>query len=278
MKKRILYIVLLAVLLSFLLSGCIQIDIDIGIDEHFTALLSYNISLDTNGIDMQYQDVIRSALNNIGWYYQENLGFTVDFRSDTNPYVLVMTKRTENSSFEQAYKSLEYMLTNEEMTLFMDVDMALQNHERQNRYIFNATTDIPQIMQLSNAEELSPALQQQIEEALAIGEGIITLTLPASEVVSSTHQAQVRSSQATMTVPLSYAGQTGFELAGVVNLLRDGTPGGSIGEILWEQNRFRDLSILVCAAALVLFLILILILILTGNKRKRRKNSSSVNI
>jgi len=255
--------------LTFLLTGCVEIDVDIGIDEHYTALLSYRIALDVSVVDIQYQDVLRTALHNIGWYYQENHGFAVELQFDSDPYVLIMSRRVENRSYEQAYRSLEDMLTNEEMTLFMEIDMAFQSHERQNRYMFGAITDIPQIMRLSNVEELAPALQQQYEDAAETGKGSITLTLPTSEVINSTHQTQVRNNQAVMTVPLSFNGKTAFELSGVQNLLRDGTPAGSVDEILWEQNRFRDISILVCAAALVLFLILILVLIL-----RRAKNRS----
>jgi len=275
MKKNIISIVLLVISLSFLLSGCIEVDVNIGIDENFTAILSYQISLDAGAVDMQHQDVLKRAMHSIGWYYQENLNFIVELNLDSEPYMMIMTRRVENSSFEQAYQSLENMLTNEEMTLFMEIDMAFQSSGRQSRYIFNAVADIPKIMQLSNAEELTPELQQQFKQAVETGEGNVTLTLPASEVISSVYPVQMRDNQAVMSVPLSFNSQTEIELSGVVNLLEDGTPGGSIDEILREQNKFREISIILCGAALVIIIILIPVLIFAGRKRKRQRNYSS---
>ena len=273
MKKTITCLILLVLSLTCLLSGCIEIDVDIKIDEHFTSVLSYSISLDAGVVDAQYRDALRIALNNIGWYYQENLDFVIDLQIDSDPYVMVMTRRIENNSLEQAYKSLEDMLTNEEMTMFMEIDMAFQSHVRQSRYILGATADIPKIIQLSNSEELTPALQQQLEEAIETGKGSITVTLPASEVVDSSHPVQLMNNQVVMTVPMSYTGQTGLELKGVVNRLEDGTPGGIMDDILRENNGFREISLIVCGAALLVIIILIPVLIVTCVKRKRRRES-----
>jgi len=266
MKKKTVCITILVISLTFLLSGCLQVDVDIAIDEHYTATLSYRISLDVGAVDLQYRDALKRAVHNMGWYYQENHNFVVELLSDSDPYVMVMTKSIENSSFEQAFESLEGMLTNEDITIFMEVDMAFQSYQRQSRYIFNATADIPQIMRLSNTEELVPDLQEQLDEAMGKGEGSITLTMPASEIISSTNPVEMRYNQATMTVPLNYAGQTELGLTGVVNLLDDGTPGGSVDEIIEEQNKFREISIIICCAA---FVILLIIIIVAMVKRRR---------
>ena len=136
--------------------------------------------------------------------------------------------------------------------------------------MLSAETDIPQIMRLSNAEELTPELQEQLEEAIETGEGTITLTLPASELVSSSHQANIQNNRAIMTVPLDFIGQTGFELAGKLNLLSDGTPGGTLDEIINELTTFRQIAILACGAAIVLLLI-ILILVFSLKRRASKK-------
>jgi hypothetical protein len=207
-------------------------------------------------------------LNEIGWYYQEELDFVAELNIETAPYTLTMTRRLQNNNFEQAFRSLEFLLTNESITPFMMVDMAFQSSEQQSRYILNASTDIPHIMSLSNAEELSPALQEQLEKAIETGEGSISLTMPVSEPVSSTHQVNIHNNQAVMVVPLSYTDQTGFELTGVVNLLRDGRTGGSINEIMQEQYRLRNIVFIACIVALGLILITLLVVFLKRTKRK----------
>jgi len=253
-------------LLPVFLSGCIKADIDTGIDMDLTAYLSYRISLDVSMFETRYQDVLMRALNNIGWHYQEELGFTVEMHTESDPYVLLMTRKVKNDSLEQAYKSLENMLTNEEMTLFMKVDLAFENSSRQSRYIFNAATDIRQIIRLSNAEELPPDLQDDLAEAIATGEGTITVSLPTGELISSTHRAEIQHDQAVMVVPLTFTEPVEFEIAGVTNLLRDGTPGGSLDEILRELYMYRNLSIIAGCALIIVILITALIIKLTKKK------------
>jgi len=258
MKKTFL-IVPLIILLTFLLSGCFKLDISAGVDTDFTAYLTYSIELDITDIDSRYQDIIKNALNRIGWHYQEDYGFIVSLNLEDDPCTLTMTRRVPNSSFEQAFKSLEELLIDENITVFMQVDMAFESVERQNRYLLNAITDIPQVLKLSNVEELSPALFQQFEEAIKTGTGTVTITLPSSEIVTSSHSINMWYNQASMEVPLSYSGQTVLELSGVLNFDRDGTPAGTVDEIIRKQEMFRNYAIIAACAITVIMLIILLV-------------------
>jgi len=264
-----MYLALPIALLILFLSGCVRIDIETGIDADFTAYLTYHISLDVNEIDSRYQNEIINALNNIGWHYQEHLGFAVGVNTESAPFTLTMVRQVDNDSFEQAFYSLEKMLTNEDMTLFMQVDMAIQDFFQQERYILGAAADIPQIMRLSNVEELSTDMQQELEKAMKEGQGTITLALPASEVINSTHQVNIQNNRAVMVVPLDYTDRTGFELAAKLNLLDDGTPGGALEEIVSEQIRLRTIAFYICYAALAI-LFTALLLIIVSIRRKER--------
>jgi len=269
LKKNIVYLIFTIAILITLLSGCIEIDIETGIDENFTSYLIYRITMDVRELDERYQGLMRNALNNIGWHYQEYQGFVVELDIESDPCTLIMTRRVESNNFEQAYASLENMLTNEDITPFMYVDMAYQSFERQNRYLFNAGTDIPQIMRLSNADDLPPALIEQLDTAIIDGTGSVTVSFPASEVIDSTHRARVQNNQTTMTIPLNFTEQTNFELTAVVNLLRDGTPGGTFEQILHEQTRFREIALYIGYAAAALLVITIIIAVLTRKKKQK---------
>jgi len=268
-NQKLFFIIITVLLFAVLLSGCTKIDISIGIDADFTSYLTYRIEIDIDDVDVRYHNALKRALNEIGWLYQEELNFAVELNIDTNPYSVIMTRRMQNNTFEQAYQSLNLLLTNENITPFMTVDMAFQAADRQSNYIFNATTDIPHIMSLSNAEELSPALQEQLNNALKTGEGTITLTLPAGETICSSHQVDTQNNQTVMVTPLSYTEQTTLELTGTVNLLRDGTPAGSIHEVIQEQYRLRSIAIIACFAVFGI-LVITLILVIIG---KRKKNN-----
>ena len=273
MVKHKILLLLPTVLLLVLLSGCIRVDVNLGIDDDFTAWLSYQITLDIDQSDLQYQNELKHALKQIGWHYQEALGFTVGLDIDDPPYVLTMTRQVPNSSFSQAFSSLEEMLTNEDITIFMKVDMASQGFTRQDRYMLSALTDIPQIMRLSNAEDLTPYIKERLEEGLAAGTGDITITLPASELISSSHTASMKNNHVTMSVPLEFTGQTGFELAAKINYLDDGTSAGTLEEILRENDESGTRGIYMIGAALVM--IIIALLLIVRNILRRQKHDSA---
>ena len=270
MIKHKISLLLPTVLLLVLLSGCIRVDVSLGIDEDFTAYLSYQITLDIDESDLQYQNELKHALNQIGWHYQEELGFAVGLDIDKSPYELTMTRQVPNSSFKQAFSSLEDMLTNEDMTIFMQVDMATRGFTGQDRYILSALTDIPQIMRLSNAEDLTPYIKERLEEGLEAGKGDITIILPASELIGSSHSASLKNNQAVMSVPLEFAGQTGFDLAAKINYLSDGTPGGTLEEILREHDENRTRGVYMVGAAIVM--IIIALLLIVRNILRRQKH------
>ena len=266
MKIVRLSLILSIVLATILLSGCFELDIEAGIDENFTSYLTYNIKLDASKLDERYQSTLRRALNEIGWIYQEEHGFNVHFDAESTPYYLSMTKRVANNGLEQAFESLERLLTNEDITPFMSIDMAFDGSDRQYRYILGGMIDIPQIMRLSNAEELSPEIQEHLENAISAGTGTVIFKLPASEVMSSTHTVDKINNIATLTAPISFTNQSLLELSATVNLHQDGTIAGTISEILRDRQSLRNMIIFICGVILVVLLIIMIIINLVKKK------------
>jgi len=264
-RKKIVFI-LPIIFLTVFLSGCIQINISTGVDADFNAFLIYRIEMDVSEVDSRYQVILKNTLNRIGWHYQEELGFAVELGIETDDCLLVMTKRIANNNFEQAYRSLENILTNEELTPFMLVDMGIESGERQSRYIFSAAADIPQIMKLSNIEELPSTLLPLFNEALKTGSGTISVTFPVSELVDSSHQVSYFYNMATMNVPLDYTGRTDFELSAILNINNDGTIGGTLDDIIQEQTKLRNTIFLAAGA----FIVILLIVLLAGVLRRKR--------
>jgi len=269
LKKPGIAIILLILCMVFFISGCIEIDIEAGIDAGFNAFLSYNIVMDVDHLDRSYQNTLRNTFHRIALHYQDEEDFVIEeLLLEASPLVLRMFKRETNNSFEQAYRSLESLITNEDITPFTMVDMDFQNHERQSIYVLDAAVDISQIIRLSNAQELPSVLQDQMELGMTNGEGTVTISLPASELISSSHRVDINNNRASMTVPISYTDQTELKITGVVNLLRDGLTGGSLTDIIWEQNRLRTLSIVITSAAVVVILIIMLVVLLNRKKHQ----------
>jgi len=262
MKRRFLLLMLLSILFIFLLSGCLTIDINIGIDKSYASFVSYRVELDVSNIDPQYHIILSNTLNRLGWHYQQELGFAAGLDTNSHLYVLNMTKRVQNNSFKQAFESLEAMLTDEATTAFMMVDMSLQSMPRQELFYIAAMLDIPQILRLSSVDELSPELLSEFENAIETGAGTIKLTLPVSKVAKSSHNTNVNQQLSEMNIPLSYTDQTKFEFAASLIFMEDGTIGESFDDIAGQLISMRNIALIAgAAAALILLVALIAIFV-----------------
>jgi len=255
MKTRLILLIVLLFLFTLLTTGCLTIDINIGIDRDNTSYLTYNIKLDASDIEPQYHSVLSNALNRLGWHYQEELGFTVGLDTDSEIFLLVMSKRVSNNSFSQAYRSLEAILTDENMTAFMKVDMSNQSLPRQELFYLSAMLDIPQVLKLSSAEDLPPELLTEFEDAVIASDGTITLTFPVSEIIKNSHAVSSQRFRSEMKVPLSYSDQTEFEFAASLIYMDDGTIGESFDDISEQLLKMRNIALIACAAAALILLI-----------------------
>ncbi|MDR2600199.1 MAG: hypothetical protein LBC73_07980 [Oscillospiraceae bacterium] len=271
MKIKRLFLILPLLILLFLLSGCIEFNINIGIEADFTSYLTYDINIDLSEKDLRYKDELLYALNRLGWLYQEEHGFAVQIWTDEVPYRLMMTKRVANDSFDEAYQSLEDMLTDERITPFMMVDMALLRFDRQEKYIFSAMADIPQILRLSNVVELSPQLKEELDFALETGKGAITLTMPTSEIIDSNSPVTGINYQSTISVPLSFSEQTLLELTARVNFMEDGRIGGSVSELISVTQNLQTIAKTAIWVAIFFLSLAVLLMIINAVKRKRRR-------
>ncbi|MDR2569063.1 MAG: hypothetical protein LBD23_02030 [Oscillospiraceae bacterium] len=265
------FFTLLPVLLLFLLSGCIRFDVELGIDEYNTAFLSYNVDIDVDGFDSRQQSFFLFALQQVAFYYHNELEFSVSTRYDENPYGFTASKRIANSSFEQAFRSLESMVTDEAMSIFMQVDMDYLSSERLVGYVFGAVTDIGHILRSSNINELPPSVLLQLVESFEEGSGNIQVSFPADELVDFSHDADVVNGRITMSVPLDFINETEFSVAAKLNLLGSGNLIHSlrlISDTIDKQLQLRAMAVIACFMAV--FLLFIALLILITRRRRRR--------
>jgi hypothetical protein len=265
------FIILLPILFLFLLCGCVEFDVELGIDENNTAFLTYHVDIDVDSFDNRQQSFLLFALQQVAFHYHSELGFYVTTRYDENPYGFTATKRVENDSFEQAFRSLESMLTDEDMSIFMQVDMDFHSSQRQVGYVFGAVADIGHILRSSSIDELPPSVLLQLIESYESGSGAVSISLPADELVSFSPDASLLNGLVSMSVPLDFENETDFNLAAKLNLSGSGSPLGSLGRInddIDKQLQIRAIAVIACFIAVFLILIGLLVLAVT---RKRRR-------
>ncbi|MCL2249606.1 MAG: hypothetical protein FWC13_10080 [Oscillospiraceae bacterium] len=277
-KKKLHIVLLLAAASTMLLTGCIQVNVNIGITDDFTAYLTYEISVVLRDETLEHEMQLRNAINQIAWHYQEELGFTVSSQTESSPFTLTMIRMVPNNSLAQAFSSLEEMLTDESMSIFMQVDTVFESFYRQDRYLLRAMVDIPQILRMSNINELPLSVAEQLNQSIEYGDGLISLSFPASEVLASTHPVSpivrevtgdATANRAEMLVLMDFSGQTEFGVEARVNYLRDGTIGAELDEIIAQQQQLTNISVLVSGAALLLMLITLIAAIVRAVRMRR---------
>jgi len=267
-KKTYLLLVTAAVL-TVLLTGCIKIDVGIRIEDDFTAYLTYEITLEVDERNVEYEMQLRNAMNQIAWHYQEYLEFDVSLHTGESPFTLTMTRRVQNNSLEQAFSSLEEMLTDETMSIFMQADIAFESFYRQDRYLLSAIVDIPQIMRLSSINEMTPDMTERLNQAIADGDGLISISLPASESLESTHPVTIAEHRAETLILIDFEAQTEFEIEARINYLRDGSVGPELYEIISQQQQLTNIAVMVSGAALLLMIITLIAAIVRAVRMRR---------
>lgn len=292
-RSKMLSIVLMLVLFIFITAGCTKFDINIGIDADNTAYLSYFLEVDVSELNERQQHSFKEALHQIAVHYHENLGFVVNLDLESNPIVFEAEKRVANDCFEQAFESLKAMLTDEDMTVFMQVDMDQISYPQQMGYIISASADIQRIIESNDIEELPPGIRQDFEDSVEAGTGTITITLPADEVEASSHNAEISNGQLNMAVPLDFTQQTEFELSArqkvtVATGAADGSivtiAGATFAQMLSyifsdssdttadRQIYLREIAQLITIAAAILMALTLLITIVVVVAKRRRHN------
>ncbi|MCL2221061.1 MAG: hypothetical protein FWC20_02075 [Oscillospiraceae bacterium] len=268
-SKKLYILLIVAAALTVFLTGCIRIDVSIGIEDDYTSYLTYEITIEIDEHDAEYEAQLRNALNQIGWHYQEELGFSASIHTDYPPFTLALTRRVQNNSLEQAFSSLEEMLTDETMSIFMQVDIAFERFYRQDRYLFGAMVDIPQIMRLSSIGEMTSELTERLNRAVADGDGLISISLPASESIETTHPVSITDKRAETLILMDFTEQTAFEIEARINYLRDGTVGPALDEIIEQQQQMSNIAVIISGVALLLMLITLIAAIVRAVRMRR---------
>ena len=222
-RKNITLFLIVMILLTF--TGCAQINIDTGVDANYNAYLSYLIEVDFESIDNNHISTIIDALDEIVVHYQNELGFDlleneIDWLQGIGRYELV--KKVPHSNYEEAFSTLQDMLTDETITPFMQVDMLAKVTDYQQLYSFKGMFDFDAVYRTTNIESFPQYMQEPLEQDFNSCRGEINISLPGTDLenaigdVSSTDNGCIN-----LTVPFNLSEPTSLELA--TRLSTDGT-------------------------------------------------------
>ncbi len=247
-----MWLAALAALCAALLCGCMQLDVDTGVDGANNAYLTYYLALDTSELDARQRGDVRAGVQQLAQYYEQTLGFAVTDESDEDGQLAyTFEKVVPNDTPKQAFDALEALLTDERQTVFLQVEMAQTQQPHQQYYSLAATADMGKLAALSNIEAFPTSMRDAYAAAVPLCTGTMRLTLPASEVSASSGPAAVADGLAVLEAPLSFTQAERYELATLRNLVAGAYVPLSADELAAGQRQKAWAAAAVCAVGLL---------------------------
>lgn len=232
MKKIVLAACLAAAML--LLTGCLQVDVETGIDNDYSAYLAYNVQIVPHDGTSTQRLALVEDLKRLKAYYEDQPGLAVEssqLLAVSDGYVFKIEKRVQANSYEEAFDLWQEMVTDESLTLFMQAETAFVPQEYQLLFSVAATADVPKIIELGNVAELKYSARQSLEATLEDCTGSITVTLPATSVALGDDAELLPGGLASLTVPLDFSGETKLALQTRLDLDENGRPATGPGPL-----------------------------------------------
>ena len=215
MKRFGRYLILIAAVIF--LSGCVQIDVDCGVDSSFQAYLRYYIAVDTSDLNEIELENAKKSLHRIAFRYQSDLGFEVTENYDAEGMAeLELLLSVPGNSYEDAFEKLKTILTNPEITPFLEVDMRSHTTDHEQSFVFRADTNFSGLIGQSQLDALPSQLQQRVSQGMSRVNGTFTIALPGKSdmegVVSNSDFSCTSSAPLSLDQPISLELKTRLEL------------------------------------------------------------------
>ena len=265
MKKR--FCLFLALLAVFLLSGCVRGTVSCGIDKDRQAFLRYEAQVDLSEMPQAYRQAVTQAVDDLEEEYAA-LDFTVAREDAEDRILLEMERRVQGDSYADAFEALRELLTDEEITPFVQVEMREEHTDREQYFSIAAQADGESIVKTVRAEELPADLRKTVAAWVENSAVTFSVELPGHTYTSAGEVTVDSDNICRVTVPMELDGQTGIDLTTRFTL-----EDGKIAQVPLEKQiqTFTWLQFSLLGAG-VLFLIaafiLIIVKIVKGRKAK----------
>ena len=274
--KKIVFLLMIMILLTF--TGCAQVTIATGIDDNYDVYLSYVIKVDLTQIEARQVASTVDALDMLVKHYKDNLGFET-VSSDTDSvqglWQYSLVKTIPNDSYQQAFNTLQDMLTDEKITPFMQVDMTSKITEYQQLYSFKGELDFETIYKTTNIESFPQSVKDTINQNFQSSKGLFTLELPGSEIENASDgETFVFGESADLTTPFEFGQKTPIELSTRLNTTGEEVIKKPMESILQDLN---NNLYLVIAIGIIAFITIIIGILLHSRKNNHKNNHENDN-
>lgn len=265
-----LWIILL--LLCVLLTGCAQTAISCGVDREMNAFLTLEHTAQWDDANETMAGEIMTGMELLAAHYRNKLGFTVEETYTETGCILRATMTRKAESYDEAFRELETMLTDEAITPFVQVDSQQTKDGDVSGYELAVTLDAGNVLSSLGLENLPGDMQMYLRDAIANSSATVSLTLPAAEVLNGAETATLEDSMASITAEADLQGQTTLELS-TMAIIQNGNLCSDAGAILTDsihtlerERQFLRIILLAAVAGSAVLLGVLLYLRAHGKK------------
>lgn len=209
--KRLMTVFMM-ICLVVMLCGCMSVDIKMGIDKNYVAYLEYVIDLDGTEMSQETYDALKRSILLLRMSYEE-LGFIcedIENTLESNRLQFSMRLEKKGESLEEASAFLEEMLTNPEMTPFVNLSMADELQSAEWAFVFHGTIDAEAILKTAHIDYMPGDIKKLFEDGVQKSTVNAELKVPASEIVAG--EGEVKDGMAVVDVPVSLEAPTEITL------------------------------------------------------------------
>lgn len=270
MKKSIKILLFLFASLTVLtFTGCMTVDIDVGIDDGQDAFIRYDLVLDMSEFDSRQAATIDNSIDSICDYY-EDLGFNVkkSGTSSSKTSEFEFTKTVSCNSTQEAFEELEKMLTDESMTPFSKLDMTTTSTDFQQLFHMDGALDFKQIYNNANIDDFSPTMQELFADTYVNSEGTLTVLLPGIEAENASGETDYNEYDITMTVPIDFEGETSFLMTTRLDSPDGKVSSANMERMIGTMQKRQSMWIVFGIVGGVVFLIGIVMFFVMGRKKQ----------
>lgn len=244
-------------LLALMLAGCAEVNVLTGVDRECRAILEYNLSLSLAELPQEQQKAVQYGIKDFIDYFTTEKGFTLSEDSVLSGENIQLTLEysEQGTDYADAFRRLEKILKDEDISLFMQLDSDYMTTKTQDLYHLNGSIDLPKVIALSNIADFSPSFIKAYEDGAAQSTGSLTIFLPASDIKACSGKTSLGAREAVMTLPLSFYTSTQATLTTKLNRVAGiavATPSATLAT-LYRTALFAGLVLLAIAIAAFLF-------------------------
>ena len=159
MRKNKLFLIIM--ILLFITTGCGKVNIKYEIDDEYNVSLNYHVNINLVDLDQEIKDGISDLVSATIETYEKK-GFIADTNINSDNIELDLTLTKANSNYEDAFQTLNELLTDPDISFLLSVDQVDKVETFESSLSLDLKTDLSKIISATGIDNLPLSLRTTI--------------------------------------------------------------------------------------------------------------------